>query len=127
MAINYKVIQRGQPGVAGGGVKKYYAIPVLGGEMTMDELTAAIEKNCTVTGADIRAVVYALVDVSITSLARGSILRLGDLGSLRMSLSSDGKEKEDDVNASTIRGSSIIFTPGRRMQTTLANMKYQKQ
>jgi hypothetical protein len=63
MAIKFKTIQRGQPGVAGGGVKKYYAIPVMDGELNLDGLTKAIEKICTVSGADIRAVLYALVDV----------------------------------------------------------------
>jgi len=30
MAIQFKVIEKGQPGVVGGGVKKFYASPVMG-------------------------------------------------------------------------------------------------
>ncbi|MDR1222910.1 MAG: hypothetical protein LBL07_08555, partial [Tannerella sp.] len=65
MAIKIKAVQRGQPGVAGGGEKKFYAFPVMNGEWNIDRLTKLIEKICTVSGADIRAVLYALVDVSI--------------------------------------------------------------
>lgn len=126
MAIKFKVVERGQPGVAGGGTKKFYASQVTEGEMTLDELTSAIEGACTVNGADIRAVLYALVNVSITSLSKGSIVRLGDLGSLRVSVSSEGKDTADEVSASSIKGASIIFTPGTRLKDMLNGVKYQK-
>ena len=63
MSVKYKVIERGQPGVPGGGTKKFYAAAVLSGEKTLAGLTRDIEKISTVSGADIRAVLYALVDV----------------------------------------------------------------
>ncbi|MDR0754470.1 MAG: hypothetical protein LBF04_03685, partial [Prevotellaceae bacterium] len=56
MSIQIKSVERGQPGIAGGGVKKYYASPVHGKELTLESLTKAIEKTSTVNGADIRAV-----------------------------------------------------------------------
>jgi hypothetical protein len=39
MAIQIKSVERGQPGVAGGGVKKYYASPVHEREITLECLT----------------------------------------------------------------------------------------
>ena len=56
MPIKFKVVQRGEPGIAGGGIKKYYASPNMSGEKTLDNLTRDIEKISTVSGADIRAV-----------------------------------------------------------------------
>ena len=126
MAIKFKVIERGQPGVAGGGIKKYYASPVMDGELNLDELTTAIEKICTVSGADIRAVLYALVDVSITNLADGTIVRLGDLGSLRITLKSEGQTTYSEVTSSAIKSAGVIFTPGTRIKDTLSHAKYQK-
>ncbi len=78
------------------------------------------------SGADIRAVLYAMVDVAVDSLAEGTIVRLGDLGSLRTSISSEGKATHDEVNASAIKGASIIFTPGTRIKETLSAIKYEK-
>lgn len=63
MAIKFNVIERGEPGVTGGGTKKYYASTKSSGEMTLNKLTNSIEKVSTVSGADIRAVLYAMVDV----------------------------------------------------------------
>ncbi|MBN2614027.1 MAG: hypothetical protein JXB00_20890 [Bacteroidales bacterium] len=126
MPIKFKVIERGQPGVPGGGEKKHYASPIMEGEITLAGLTKAIEKICTVSGADIRAVLYALVDVSIDNLSEGRIIRLGDLGSLRVSLSSEGKATAEEVTANAIKGSSVIFTPGTRIKEMLSNVKFQK-
>lgn len=127
MAIKFKVIERGQPGVAGGGEKKFYASPVMDGELSLNDLTKSIEKICTVSGADIRAVLYALVDVSVDSLSDGTIVRLGDLGSLRVSLSSEGKAKAEEVSAAAVKNASVIFTPGTRIRDMLASAKYKKE
>ena len=113
--------------MAGGGEKKFYASPVMDGEMTLADLTKAIEKISTVNGADIRAVLYALVDVAVDSLSDGKIVRLGDLGSLRMSLSSEGKAKASDVTASAVKNASVIFTPGTRIKEMLSTVKFQKE
>lgn len=103
MAIKFKVIERGQPGVVGGGEKKFYASPLTSGELTLTGLTKSIEKISTVSGADIRAVVYAMVDVMQSSLAHGQIVRLGELGSLRVSVSSEARDTAAEVNATAIK------------------------
>ena len=126
MPIKYKVIQRGQPGVAGGGTKKYYASANLTGEKTLAELTKDIEKMCTVKGADIRAVLYALVDAMQSSLSNGQAVRLGELGSLRVSIGSDGKATEKEVNASSIKNPKVIFTPGKDIKKMLDTLEYEK-
>jgi predicted histone-like DNA-binding protein len=127
MSIKFKVIERGEPGVVGGGTKKFYASPVMDGEMNLGDMTKAIERICTVSGADIRAVLYALVDVSVDNLSNGTIIRLGDLGSMRISLSSEGLPTAEEVKASSIKGTSVIFTPGTRIKEMLASAKFQKE
>jgi predicted histone-like DNA-binding protein len=126
MAIKYKVIEKAQPGIAGGGEKKFYASTALNGEMTLDGLTKSIEKISTVSGADIRAVVYAMVDVMKDALAEGKIVRLADLGSLRISLSSNGEDAEDKVTGYSIKGAKTIFTPGTQLKEMLSLLKFEK-
>ncbi|MRI62554.1 HU family DNA-binding protein [Ornithobacterium rhinotracheale] len=126
MPIKYKVIQKGHPGVAGGGEKKYYASANLVGEKTLAGLTKEIEKISTVSGADIRAVLYALVDVMQTSLEEGNAVRLGELGSMRVSISSEGKSTADEVTAASIKGAKVIFTPGKDLKKMLNNLTYEK-
>ncbi|GIM51574.1 hypothetical protein CAPN004_06040 [Capnocytophaga cynodegmi] len=127
MPIKYKVIQRVQPGVSGGGDKKYYATNTISGEKTLVDLTKEIEKISTVSGADIRAVLYALVDVMQSSLADGNAVRLGELGSLRVSISSEGKATEKEVTAASIRGAKVLFTPGKDLKKMLDTLEFQKE
>lgn len=126
MSIKFKVIERGQPGVEGGGEKKYYASPVSSGELTLAGLTKSIEKISTVSGADIRAVLYAMVDVMKDSLADSNIVRLGELGSLRVSLSSEGYPTADEVTSSGIKSARVVFTPGKAIKDMLNTASYQK-
>jgi predicted histone-like DNA-binding protein len=79
-----------------------------------------------VSGADIRAVLYGLVDVITDELSDGRIVRLGDLGSLRISISSEGKDTIAEVDSSSIRSAKYIFSPGSRLKMLLPNLKYKK-
>jgi predicted histone-like DNA-binding protein len=124
--IKFNVIKRPQPGVVGGGEKKYYATTKTIGECNIEMLTKRIEKISTVSGADIRAVLYALVDVITEELDEGQITRLGDLGSLRVSISSEGFEKEEEVTLNAIKGAKVIFTPGIKLKAMLQALKYAK-
>lgn len=58
MAIKFKAVERPQPGVSGGGEKKFYASANITGETNLNDLTKRIEKISTVSGADIRAVLF---------------------------------------------------------------------
>ncbi|MFT3740385.1 MAG: HU family DNA-binding protein [Breznakibacter sp.] len=127
MAIKFRVIERGQPGVAGGGERKFYVSPVMSGELTLTGLTKSIEKISTVSGADIRAVVYAMVDVMRDSLANGQIVRLGELGSLRVSLNSEGKATADAVTAAAVKNTRVIFTPGKDIKDMLKTLEFRKE
>jgi predicted histone-like DNA-binding protein len=126
LSVKFKTIQRGQPGIVGGGEKKFYASAISNGEVSLKGLTKTIEKMSTVSGADIRAVLYALVDAGADILSDGRILRLGDLGSLRVSLSSSGKATEDEINSGCIKDACVIFTPGSKIKTMLATVKFEK-
>ena len=126
MPIKYKVIKRGQPGVSGGGREKFYASANITGQQSLEDLTNLIELSSTVSGADIRAVLYALVKVMQQSLADGKVVKLGELGSLRVSIKSSGEDNESDVRASTIKGSKVLFRPGKDIKNMLRTLTYEK-
>lgn len=126
MPVKYNVIERGQPGVAGGGLKKYYASTQMTGETDIEQLTKSIEKISTVSGADIRAVLYALVDVAVDALADSRIVRLGDLGSIRLSVSSDGKASPEEVNANAIKSTKVLFAPGKKLKSMQKDLTFEK-
>lgn len=126
MAVSYNVIERGEPGVSGGGESKFYASAKMTGEVNINDLIERIEKISTVSGADIRGVLYALVDVVPGELAEGNIVRMGDLGYFRVSLSSEGHETAEEVSDDSIKKARVIFTPGDKFQTMFKTLEFDK-
>jgi predicted histone-like DNA-binding protein len=126
MAIKYKTLKKGKPGVKGGGPQKYYAAPVVQGERNLEQITKSVEKISTVSGADIRAVLYAMVDVITDDLANGLIVRIGDLGSLRLSLSSEGFATEAEVTGNAVKNTKILFTPGTKLKQMQQTLVFEK-
>jgi predicted histone-like DNA-binding protein len=119
MAIKYKTIQKAQPGVAGGGIKKSYATIVTDGESTVDDLVKDIEKFSSLSEPDIRGVIVALENVIQNKLSEGKIVRLEKLGTFYPSLISEGKDTDAEVDSHAIRGVKVNYRPGARILSAL--------
>lgn len=126
MSIQYNIIQRGEPGVAGGEIKKYYASAGEVDTIGINKLADRIAQLSTVNGADVRAVLYGIIETLPEFLSDGNSVQLGDLGYFRVGISSTGEENEEDVNASSIRRSKILFRPGTRIAEMLNNLSFKK-
>jgi predicted histone-like DNA-binding protein len=126
MAIKYKTIERAQPGVAGGGTKKFYAAIQTDGESTIDDLVKEIEKFSALSEPDIRGVIIALENVIQTKLADSKIVRLEKLGTLYPTLSSNGKNKAEEVTQSAIRSVGVNYRPGTRIVAAMKNAGFKK-
>jgi predicted histone-like DNA-binding protein len=96
------------------------------GEMTMEDLIKSIEKMAALTGAEIRGVMYSMVDAMENMLKRGYAVRLGELGSMRLSISSEGKETAEEVTASAIKGAKVLFTPGKSIKKLIKDLEYRR-
>ena len=105
---------------------KFYAQVKVSGDVSMREMCERIQQSCTVTKADVHAVLIAMEDVIVDALKGGEIIRLGDLGTLRVSLSSKGALTEKEYTSSLITKSRIIFRPGSILSEALANLSFTK-
>ena len=105
---------------------KFYAQVKLSGDVSLREMCERIQQSCTVTKADVHAVLVAMEDVIVDALKGGEIIRLGDLGTQRVSLSSKGALTEKEYTSSLITKSRIIFRPGSILSEALANLSYSK-
>jgi predicted histone-like DNA-binding protein len=119
MAIKYKVIQKSQPGVTGGGTKKFYASIVTDGEATVDDLAKEIEKFSSLSEPDIYGVIIALENVIQNRLANSQKVRLQKLGTFYPALSSEGKDTEEEVDAHAVRSVGVNYRPGDRIKASM--------
>ncbi|MCI0553675.1 MAG: HU family DNA-binding protein, partial [Anaerolineae bacterium] len=87
----------------------------------------SINSMSTVSSVDTAAVLEAFLTVVPEKLAEGNIVELGDFGSFRVSVSSDGAALAEDVTARSITDTRVIFTPGKRFKQVLDTVEFQKE
>ena len=124
--IKYHLVQRVEPGVEGGGERKFYASIIHPERITIKELSEEIADGRTLTPTDVRAVLISLARKLPVHLLKGHIVELEDLGSFTVNLSSNGSTTAEDYNESFIRGLKIHFRPSADLKKNLKMAEYTK-
>ena len=105
---------------------KYYAQAQASGDVNIREMSERIQQTCTVTKADVYAVLVSMEDVIIDALKSGEIVRLGDLGTFQIGVSGKGALTEEEYDSSLIQKARINFRPGIALSGILTNLTYAK-
>ena len=105
---------------------KFYAQAQARGDVNIREMATRIQGTCTVTKADVYAVLVALEDVIVEALQNGEIVRLGELGTFQVGLSGKGAVTSEDYDTSLIRKARINFRPGLTLAGMLSNLSFSK-
>lgn len=125
MPVPYSVVSKGNPGKPEE-PKKFYASVSSSGEISLRDLAKEIAEISTMSLPDVIGVLESVVMLVPRHISQGKIIRLGELGSLRISVSSEGREKAEEVSAKNIKSSKFIFKPGKELQKALKNVEYVK-
>ncbi|UAK42814.1 HU family DNA-binding protein [Bacteroides nordii] len=125
MPVKYSVIPRKNP-LKKDEPAKFYAQIQSNGEEDFKSMTRAVADRCTVTGSDAKAVLDAFTTIMIQRLSNGQIVRLADLGSFRMSATSQGTATEKEFNAAKITKARIIFTPCKELKDMCKAVSFTK-
>lgn len=124
-AVTYSVVSRKnprQPQLP----NLFYAQAKARGEADIRTLSDRIELMCTVTRADVMAVLVALESVIKECLSNGEIVRLGELGSLQLSLSSKGSNSKKEFTSSMIHKTRILFRPGETLSAMQKMLHFER-
>ena len=105
---------------------KFYGNVKSSGDINIREMAERIQGSCTVTKADVYAVLVALEDVIAESIQKGEIVRLMDIGTFRVGISTKGALKEEEFSESLIKKTRILFRPGSVPQNALAQINFTK-
>jgi predicted histone-like DNA-binding protein len=123
--MKYKLIQRGNPGNPSA-PKKLYATTVNNGKITENNLAKDIADQSSLTRGDVGNVVTNIIDTIPKYLLMGKSVNLGELGTLRLSFSSEGVNEESEFNVGKIKGVKVVFTPGVALKEAIANLNFEK-
>ena len=105
---------------------KFYGHVQARGDVSLREMSERIQQTCTVHKSDVYAVLVALEDVITDALRGGEIVRLGDLGTFQIGISSKGGVTEEDYDESLIKKARINFRPGTALSGILGSLTYKK-
>ncbi len=115
----YKLVKRANPQDREA-PKKWYATPVSELPQTVKEMTRAATENTTTAPIELEAALDLLGRHACRQLQQGHTVRVGDLGTLRVTFRSDGVEDIARFNAATmIKNPRIIFTPGKEFRESV--------
>lgn len=127
MAQKYKLIERKNLGKDNEtNPKKFYAQAVNNGYVSFDELCTEIGEGCTLTSADVKAVMDRMNFTLDKHLRAGRIVQFGEIGSFRLALGSTGAVEEKDFTTSQIKTPKIVFTPGKKLRITRQTTAFEK-
>lgn len=124
-SVTYSVVPRFKPGEKND-PPKYYAQAQARGSINIREMAERIQSTCTVTKADVYAVLISLEDVVKEAIQNGEIVRLGELCTLQVSLSGKGTLTEEEYSDALIKKAKINFRPGTVLASALETLKYSK-
>jgi predicted histone-like DNA-binding protein len=88
---------------------KLHARVVTDGTMNIDDLARYIHEICTLTTADIKASLVALVEVMADELASGRRIHLDGLGYFNLTLTSPPIDSPKEIRAESVHVRSVAF------------------
>lgn len=106
--------------------EKFYAAVINNGSIDMNKLAERIAYQSTLTPGDCYNVLSALENNVIDELKEGRIVRLGELGTFRLSVSSNGSDTYEEGHTGLVKKARILFRPGTGFRNMLKNLVFKK-
>jgi predicted histone-like DNA-binding protein len=123
--INYSLIQRVNPQDLEA-PRKFYAVKQSQGEVSVRQLARQISRETMLGLVETTAVIEALLQAVPETLAQGKVVRLGEFGSFRLTLSSEGVENPETFTTSLIGFPNLRFRGGSEFQERLKSVRYSR-
>jgi predicted histone-like DNA-binding protein len=123
--MKYKLTKRENP--LNRTEEKWYATPVYNGKITEANIATEIVTMSSLSKGYVVNAIENFLDVLPKHLLMGKSVRLGELGTLRLSFSSEGVENPDEFNVGMIKGAKVIFSPGVELKKAIANTNFEKE
>ncbi|MBQ5538554.1 MAG: HU family DNA-binding protein [Treponema sp.] len=107
--------------------QKYYATAEYGEEIDVNVLAKEISKSCTLTPADVIAVIESLLEKMPQYLKNSNRIRLNKFGIFKLSFSAEGHEEAEKVSATDIKKLRVIFTPSAELKRELSDINFSRK
>ncbi|MDY3068940.1 MAG: HU family DNA-binding protein [Parabacteroides sp.] len=124
MPVNYKLIKKRIGKFGAGKTEKYYAIVSHSGTFDLDAVCEAVQNRSHLNSAAVKSILDSFCYIIRRELQEGRIVQLGELGSFRLTMSSDGVDNPNEFDTNNIRSTSLIFCPGKKIKLKKDSLKF---
>lgn len=126
MAVRYHVIERHNPRDLEA-PKKFYPMLKTSGRTRTRQLAAEMSERSTVSIGDMLVTLEGMLSTIPKELANGNIVDLGDFGTFKLQVKTDGASSADDITSKHIHHISVRFTPGPAFKDALGKIEFVKE
>jgi predicted histone-like DNA-binding protein len=106
--------------------EKWYATPVNSGKVEQKDVADDIVSLSSLARGDVGNVISSLIDTVPRYLLMDKSVHLGELGTFRISFSSEGVEDPNNFTVNKISGVRVVFTPSVELKRKLENIHFEK-
>ena len=101
---------------------KWYAIPSVVNQLNTRAVCKVVTRNTTTAPTELESSFNLVCDGIPHELQQGNSVRLGELGTLRLSFGSQGVDDVTKFDAATMmKNVKVIFTPSKELMTSIKN------
>lgn len=104
--------------------RTYNAVKTAQETLTLRDFARRISRESTVSSMDAMAVLEGLLQIIPDEIANGKIIKLGDFGTFRSTITSEAATTPEAFNPSNIKGLNIRFRPAKEFSKQLANIDF---
>lgn len=125
MAINYEFFETPNP--TGDGTKTYHPRVVSYGSISTDTLAKEIQDACTLTRADVKAVLVSLADKMAQYLSYGQKIHLEGIGYIGVSLKCPKKiSNKEDMKHAPVMFKAVTFRADEELKQKMQRVKMER-
>jgi predicted histone-like DNA-binding protein len=123
MPLFYKKVQRGNP-LKPAAPKLWYPILKSVGLVKEKKLAKLLADETTLNPKEAEMTLYQLLKVITNLLLDGHTVQLGELGTFRLTIRSDGSATKEEVSATNIKAIQLHFTSSKVVREQLKDATY---
>lgn len=105
---------------------RYHARVVPYGTTDTQTLAELIHSRCTVTPADVKAVLSSLCDTVVEELSKGNRVYIEGLGYLQITLQCPPIQSPKEIRSESIHFKSVAFRPEAGLKKRLKNTRFER-
>lgn len=100
---------------------KWYAIPSIANRLDTRAVCKVVTRNTTTAPSELESSFNLVCDGIPHELKQGNSVRLGQLGTLRLSFGSEGADSPEGFKTDMIKNVKVVFTPSKELMSAIAD------